>query len=316
MTMVVRTVGLLITAVSCGVSAPPVCDAQVQLPTVNLGITNFEDGFAAPGWLFEEFPDFYSANELKDSRGNTVPGRNRLTANSTTTHLVFVSQERFLGGWLSFEALQPWADLDVRLADGSSSRVRGFGDLTVAGGLQWSPREIGSGVFVHRLMLAVGVPTGKYSDEQPVNVGNHFVVLDPYYALTYECQKLEFSARLHYLWNSVNHDPFVGFGVNNVQAGQAFHMNYAASYELVKDVRVGLNGYWLQQTTDHKINGGNVPGSLERTVGLGGGIQIFFGRETWFHFNANSETDVRNRARGFSVILRVTKAFPSAKTEG
>jgi anthranilate 1,2-dioxygenase (deaminating, decarboxylating) large subunit len=281
-----------------------------------LGITNFEDGFAAPGWLFEEFPEFYGADELKNSRGNTVSGRNRLTANSTTTHLVFVSDKSVFGGWLSFEALQPWVDVDVQLADASASRVRGFADLTLAGGLQWPPREIGNGVFVDRLMLAVGVPTGTYSDEQPLNLGNHFVVLDPYYALTYECQKLEFSARLHYLWNSVNHEPFVGFGVNNVQAGQAFHMNYAASYEAVKDVRVGVNGYWLQQTTDHKVNGLNVAGSLERTVGLGGGIQIFFGRETWFHLNANSETDVRSRARGFSVILRVTKGIPSAKTEG
>ena len=314
--MVVRAAAVLIIAVSCGLMVCPVCVAQVQLPTVNLGITNFEDGFAAPGWLFEVFPEFYDADELRNSRGNTVSGRNRLTANSATTHLVFVSYKQFLGGWLSFEALQPWVDVDVRLADASASRVHGLADLTVAGGLQWAPREIGSGVFVHRLMLAVGVPTGKYSDEQPLNLGNHFVVLDPYYALTYELQKLEFSARLHYLWNSVNHDPFVGFGVYDVQAGQAFHMNYAASYEAIKDVRVGLNGYWLQQTTDHKSNGVDIPGSLERTVGLGGGIQIFFGRQTWFHFNANWETEVRNRARGFSVILRVTKGIPSAKTEG
>ena len=27
--------------------------AQVQLPTVNLGDTNFQDGFGAPGWFLE-----------------------------------------------------------------------------------------------------------------------------------------------------------------------------------------------------------------------------------------------------------------------
>ena len=37
---------------------------QVQLPTVNLGDTNFEDGFGAPGWLLEEFPSGYTAHEL------------------------------------------------------------------------------------------------------------------------------------------------------------------------------------------------------------------------------------------------------------
>lgn len=305
----------LIPLMLCGLTAPRLCVAQVQLPTVNLGLTNFEDGFAVPGWFFQEFADFYNADELKDSSGNVVPGRNRLSANSTTTHAVYVSQERFLGGWLCFEALQPWVDLDVDLATGGDSRVHGLGDLTVGAGLQWAPRKVGDGVFVHRFILDVGVPTGKYSDAQPVNVGNHFVVLDPYYAFTYERGKVEFSARLHYLWNSVNHDPFVGFGVNNVQPGQAFHMNYSASYEIVKNVRVGFNGYWLQQLTDHKIDGVNQRGSLERTVGLGGGIQVFSGRDAWLHLNAYSETDVRNRPRGFSVTLRVSKVVPSAKTE-
>jgi hypothetical protein len=30
--------------------------AQVQLPVVNLGDTNFEDALGGPGWLFEAFP--------------------------------------------------------------------------------------------------------------------------------------------------------------------------------------------------------------------------------------------------------------------
>jgi hypothetical protein len=34
----------------------------------------------------------------------------------------------------------------------------------------WEP------VFVHRLVFDVTVPTGTYSDRQPVNIGNHFVV--------------------------------------------------------------------------------------------------------------------------------------------
>jgi hypothetical protein len=38
------------------------------LPVVNLGGTNFEDGFAGPGFLLEEFPEVYSANTLKDQQ--------------------------------------------------------------------------------------------------------------------------------------------------------------------------------------------------------------------------------------------------------
>jgi hypothetical protein len=89
-------------------------------------------------------------------------------------------------------------------------------------------------------------------------------------------------------------------------------MNYSASYEVVHNVRVGFNGYWLQQLTDDKANDANIPKSLERTVGLGAGIQIFSGRTSWIHLNGYKEVDVRNRAQGFNVTLRISKSIPSS----
>jgi hypothetical protein len=76
------------------------------------------------------------------------------------------------------------------------------------------------------------------------------------------------------MWNSINH-PFDGFGIRDVQPGQAFHTNYEASYEMFRNVRLGFNGDWLQQTTDDKIDGVNVPHSLERTFGTGRGRAVF-----------------------------------------
>lgn len=226
---------LLLTVFFAATAAGPAV-AQVQLPTVNMGDTNCEDGFGAPGWLLEEFPSGYTAGQLKNSKGKTVPGSSRVTTYSTTSHVVFASTKRFLGGWLAGEALLPLVDVSVQFANGTQSRARGFGDLTVGTGLQWAPKKIGNGVFVQRAMIDVGVPAGKYSDLRPVNLGNHFVVVDPYYALTYERKKVELSARLHYLWNSTNNDPFIGFGIKNMEPGQAFHINYATSYELFKNV--------------------------------------------------------------------------------
>ncbi len=303
----------LLTGLCAAATATPGA-AQVQLPTVNLGDSNFEDGFAAPGWFFQEFASGYSAGELKDSKGKTAPGSSRVTSYSTTSHVAFISKKRFLGGWLAGEALLPLVDLDVQLDNGTESRARGFGDLTVGPGLQWAPKKIGNGVFVHRAMIDVGVPTGKYSDSRPVNLGNHFVVVDPYYAFTYERKKVELSARLHYLWNSTNNDPFVGFGIKDMQPGQAFHINYATSYEPFKNVRLGFNGYWLQQLTDHQINGAAVPNSKERTVGLGPGIQLG-GRGIWFRVNSYMETDVRNRPSGIKVTFRISKALQTGKSE-
>lgn len=289
---------------------PGSCIAQVQLPTVNLGETNFEDGFATPGWFLQEFPETYVAGELRDGKGNKIPGQSRLTVNSTTTHVVYVSQKRVLGGWLAGEVLQPLVDLNIRSANGISSGLRGFGDITLGPGLQWAPKKVGSGVFVNRVLLDIIVPTGTYSDRRPINVGGHFVSLDPHYAVTYERRKIEFSARAHYLWNSANNDPWAGFNLRNMQPGQAFHVNYATSFEVRKNVRLGFNGYWLQQTTDHRVNDVAVHGSKERTVGLGPGLQVG-GQGIWLHLNAYIETDVRNRPCGTKVTLRISKSFPS-----
>jgi len=309
-----RTIALLILGVFWAAVTSNRCLAQVQLPAVNLGETNFEDAFGGPGWLLQEFPEAYASSELKDSNGKTVPGSNRITTYSSTTHVAFVSKKRVLGGWLSGEVLQPLVDLDVQLANGTSSRVRGLADLTIGTGLQWAPKKVGNSVFVHRFVFDVTMPTGTYSDRRPVNIGNHFVVANPYYALTYERKKIEISIRLHYLWNSTNNDPFAGFGIKNMQPGQAFHVNYATSYELWKGVRLGFNGYWLQQLTEHQINGIDVRNSKESTVGLGPGLQLS-GRDIWFRVNSYMETDVHNRPSGIKVTFRISKTVPTKEPQ-
>jgi hypothetical protein len=63
---------LLAAIVSGAFGIPAHCFAQVQLPTVNLGLTIFEDGFSSPDWFLQEFPDHYDADKLKDARGATV----------------------------------------------------------------------------------------------------------------------------------------------------------------------------------------------------------------------------------------------------
>jgi hypothetical protein len=311
-----RRRAVLAKAVFTVCAALPVCfaaapmAAQVQLPGVNLGDTNFEDGFAAPGFLLEEFPDVYISGTLKDSRGATVPGSNTTTAILTTSHLVYVSNKRLFGAWIGGEILFPMADVEVKRALGVTATERGFADPILGPiALQWAPKKVGSGVFVHRAELAVTIPIGKYSDQRPVNIGNHFVLINPYYAFTYERKsKFEVSARLHYLWNSTNTDPFVGFGIKSMQPGQAFHANYATSYGVLKGFRVGFNGYWLQQLTNHRTDGTDLPNSKERTVGLGRGIQ-FSGKDVWFRVNSYLETDVRNRTSGIRVTFRISKTF-------
>jgi hypothetical protein len=193
-TILTKVVLTICSAVMGCIATTPMI-AQVQLPSVNLGDTNFEDGFAGPGLLLEEFPDVYTADTLKDSNGATVPGKNTPTAISTTSHVAYVSNKRLFGAWVGTEFPVPAIDVEVKLANGTNVTVRGVADPVLGPlALQWAPKQVGHGAFVQRAILDLTVPIGKYSDQRPVNIGNNFMTINPYYAFPYEWKsKLEVS---------------------------------------------------------------------------------------------------------------------------
>jgi len=165
--------------------------------------------------------------------------------------------------------------------------------------------------YFHRFVFDMTLPNGSYDRNRPVNVGSNLVSVNPYYAFTIlPTEKLELSARLHYLWNSENDKPFVGAGAGTVQPGQAFHANYAASYEVVKGVRFGVNGYVLQQLTEDKVDGHSQANSEERVFGIGPGIKLD-SRSSGVSLYVNSyfETGAENRPEGTKVVFRLSKTF-------
>jgi len=108
--------------------------------------------------------------------------------------------------------------------------------------------------------------------------------------------------------------PSVNLGDTNFEDGFAGPgLLLETSYEMLKGFRVGFNGYWLEQLTDHQIDDEDVPNSKELTVGLGPGVQ-FGGDGLWFRVNSYIETDVRNRPEGIRVTFR--SPFHSANGEG
>jgi hypothetical protein len=285
--------------------------AQVSLPPVNLGLTSFEDAIAFLGWLVEEIPSYYNASQWKDAQENEIPGVNELNSASALTHVAFISNEQVLGGFYAVEALVSVANVHPNTSFGPNYRTSGIGDLIFTPlGLQWTKTKLAGKPFFQRVMFDIVVPTGKYSDMRPVNIGGNVVSFNPYYAFTFVASdKLEISARLHYLWNSENDGPFVGFGLKSVQPGQALHQNFAVSYEVAKAIRVGMNGYALEQITDNKINGISQPGSLEQVIGLGPGMELHPTKSFWIYLNSYFETDAGNRPQGMLYVLRLSKTF-------
>ncbi len=282
----------------------------VSLPPVNLGETSFLDGVAFPGFLVQATLSHYRANQFRDAKGNDRPGSNRITVNSAVTQLAWISNFRLLGGYYGAEALIPLAEVDADTGFGPNGRERGLGDMSVSPFfIQWPQFKLFDMPFHQRLNLLFKVPTGEYSDRSSVNVGSNIYSVNPYYAFTLlPTPKLEFSSRLYYLWNSENDNPFFRLGADDTQPGQAFHMNYAASYEVWKNLRIGLAGYLLYQLTNDKVDGNDIDQSRERVVGLGPGARYKI--DTWtMTFNSYFETEAENRPEGVKLVFRVSKVF-------
>jgi hypothetical protein len=305
-----RLIGALIAAAAFQGGTTDAHAQGVSLPPVNLGDTSFLDGIAFPGFVVQETLSHFRANQFRDADGNDRPGSNRITVNSAVTQLAWISNFRLLGGYYGAEALIPLAEVDADTDFGPNGRERGLGDMSVVPiFIQWPEYKPFGMPFYQRLNLLFKVPTGEYSDRNSVNVGSNLYSFNPYYAFTVlPAQKLEFSSRLYYLWNSKNDDPFYRLGADDAQPGQAFHLNYAASYEIWENLRIGLAGYLLYQFTDDKLDGNDIDKSRERVASLGPGARYKIASWT-MTFNSYFETAAENRPEGVKLVFRVSKVF-------
>ncbi len=281
--------------------------AAFDQPSVNLGFTSFLDGGppAGPGWYFAEYIQYYTADKLADGPG----GDPDLDVWVSLNQLIYQSDQKVLfGGKWGVDLIVPIASIDnAALPDNGT----GIGDILVGPYLQWDPIMGENGPkFMHRVELQMILPTGKYDNTAALNPGSNFFSFNPYWAGTYFfTPKLTASWRLHYLWNAKNDDPFVGFELNDMQAGQAVHANFAAAYELMPNkLRAGVNGYYFKQVSNSERNGGSVAGK-EQVLGIGPGALYSFSKDTHLFFNLYFETAAEFRPEGERFNLRLVHHF-------
>lgn len=282
--------------------------AQIALPPVNLGSTSFVDGMGGPGTLVEQSIISYSSNTITDNQGKSINQSSDIEIFSAVTLIAHITKEKIWGGYYGFEMLIPSTKLNVEIFD--NNQESGLGDMSISPLiLQWVDKQLFNLPFNHRLNLSFIVPSGRYDKHKSLNVGNNVLSFNPHYAFTLGLtQKSEFSMRAHYLWNGKNHDPYSSQDLRHTQAGQAFHVNFAGSYQFRNDLRVGISSYYLKQLNQHEANNEPLSNSLEEVFAIGPGLRYQSTLLT-LHANAYFESSAKNRSKGERFVFKASKVF-------
>lgn len=283
--------------------------AATRQPEVNLGFTSFLDGGppAGPGFYFTEYIQYYTSDEFANV---AIPGFDADVWVSLNQFIYQSDQAILFGGKWGIDVIVPLVCLDSGTANLPDNGA-GVGDITVGPFIQWDPIMGTEGPrFVHRIEFQTIWPTGRYDSDEAMNPGSNFFSFNPYWAGTYWfTPRWTASVRAHYLWNDENDDPFKGFGLDDAQAGEAFHMNFATAYEVLpKQLRVGINGYYFKQCSSTEANGQTI-GGKEKVCAIGPGMMWSFSQESHLFFNVYFETDADYRPEGERFVLRYVHHF-------
>jgi hypothetical protein len=200
---------------------------------------------AAGSTMFLEFNDFYFANGLANSKGQSeVPGFS-LGVAAFAPKIVHNWDVQLFGGTLVSAAAAPLLreSLTVPGAIGSKTGI-GNPDLEpaaiayVKGALHWY------------YAFDIFTPGFGYTPNAFMNIGQHNFGYAPVAAFTYlpDRGRIELSSKYQYIINGYD-------SATHYQSGREFIWEYDGMTRIAKNLYVGGNGFWYQQMTDDYQNG-------------------------------------------------------------
>jgi len=180
----------------------------------------------------------------------------------------------------------------------------GMGDTTLAPIILW---DMGPNLTLGAA-LEITVPTGEYAVDRLANTSNNFYTYKPLFSFTWlPTDKTEVSMKTTYSFNGKNKD-------TDYESGQIFHFDYSASYKITDSLMLGLNGYYLKQTTDDKqyghtvqFNGEDVNDGVRGQVfAIGPALHWTFLKYASAEIRWAKEIDVENRPEGEMLWAKVS----------
>ncbi len=185
--------------------------------------------------------------------------------------------------------------------------ITGHGDLEFAPVLNW---EIGDHQTA-TLTPTIVLPTGRYEVGSAVNSGfGDFYTFRPSFQYGFIGDGWDVGARAIVSFNTRNKE-------TKYKSGTMFNLDFAAMTFVSDDVRVGFQGYVVQQLTDDHSDVASVQADIQaadgarmRAYALGPALGwIVNGGEMVVEGKALREFGARNRAEGTTFMLMLSKPF-------
>ena len=296
-----QSMPLLAASLLAGVMLSSAAQAtQSGADTIGVGAEGFLAGALPPaGWYGVFYYNHYHASQFNNGAGeSSVPGFG-LTADVVVPRLLYMSDSQLWGGRLGGFVLTALPTLSLD-AGGQHASRSGLGDSVVGPLLAWGDE----GPLHSVLALDISLPTGSYDQHSMLNLGNNYYSLRPVLALSWlPSSGWEASAKITYTFNSKNR-------ATDYQSGQLFHFDYALSYAVSPDWRLGVNGYFVKQTTDdtqygHAVNGDGFRG---QAFAIGPAARVQLGK-AGLEVRLLKEFAVRNRPEGSSLWAKLVLPF-------
>lgn len=182
-----------------------------------------------------------------------------------------------------------------------------MGDTTFAPIILW---DLGPSLTLGAA-VEVTLPTGQYDAERLANTSNNFTTYKPLFSMTWlPSERTELSFKTTYSFNRENH-------ATDYRSGQILHFDYSASYRLTDNLSLGLNGYYLKQTSDDKQYGKTVTfmgedvsdGVRGQVFAIGPALHLRFLEYASAEIRWAKEFDVENRPEGDMLWAKLSIPF-------
>ncbi len=285
-------------ALSLGAGGASAVEGGVD--TYGLGAEGTLAGALPPAGLYGiVYQNHYQARSFADDSGHSaIPGF-RLHADSVTPRLIGMTETMLAGGQLGWYALMPLVNLRVSVPGESDSRA-GKGDLLMAPLLAYH-----SGMYHWGYAFEFVLPVGDYDAHRLANIGRNYFSVRPIFGWSFhDPEGWDVSTKMSLTFNRRNSD-------TNYRSGNYLAGDYNIGYRILPNLRIGVEGYFLEQFSDDKLNGASVSndGNRAQVLGIGGGVQYQHPSGWSVESKLVRDTAVRNRSDGTSLWIRAAWKF-------